>query len=178
MFPVQVHLVLNHVPVTGLLFGLVFYILGIKKYSEAALLTGEKIFIAMGAISIAVLASGLRSAHALSASPWLVASEVHLRQRAGILSLIVIIVLGILSGIILVRSRGGHKVGFVGLRRAILVLAMVSFVMVLWTSKLGGELRHGELRSGLQITSFPRTLFRGSAYPSGVVCPTPNDVEY
>jgi len=112
MLPVQIHLVLNHVPVTGLVFGLVFYILGIKKSSEAALLTGERIFIAMGAISIAVLASGLRSAHALSASPWLVASEVYLHQRAGILTLIIIIVLGILSGIILVRSRGGHKVNF------------------------------------------------------------------
>lgn len=153
MFPVQVHLILNHVPLTGLVFGLVFYILGIKKSSEAELLTGERIFIAMGAISFPILGSGLRSAHALLGAQWLDTLAVRSHQRAGILTLIVIIVLGILSGIILMRSRGGHKVAFVPLRKAILVLAMVSFVMVLWTSRLGGELRHSELRSGSQTAS-------------------------
>jgi uncharacterized membrane protein len=152
MFAVQVHLVLNHVPLTGLVFGLVFYILGIKKSSEAALLTGERIFVAVGAISIAVLASGLRSAHALSAVQWLDTAAVHSHQRAGILTLIALIVLSILSGIILKRSRGSHKVGFVRLRTAILVLATLSFVMVLWTSQLGGELRHSELKSESETT--------------------------
>ena len=152
MFPVQVHLVLNHVPLTGLAFGLVFYILGIKKSSEAALLTGERIFIAMGAISIAVLASGLRSAHALLPVQWLDTAAVHSHERAGILTLIVLIVLAILSGIIQGRSRG-RRIGFVRLRAAILVFATVSLGMVLWTSRLGGELRHSELKFGSQTAS-------------------------
>lgn len=144
MFPVQVHLVLNHVPLTGLAFGLVFYILGIKKSSEAALLTGERIFVAMGAISIAVLASGLRSAHALLPVQWLDTAAVHSHERAGILTLIVLIVLAILSGIIQGRSRG-RRIGFVRLRAAILVFATVSLGMVLWTSRLGGKLRPANL---------------------------------
>src|SRR5215475_8839234 len=152
MFPVQVHLVLNHVPLTGLAFGLVFYILGIKKSSEAALLTGERIFVAMGAISIAVLASGLRSAHALLPVQWLDTAAVHSHERAGILTLIVLIVLAILSGIIQGRSRG-RRIGFVRLRAAILVFATVSLGMVLWTSRLGGELRHSELKFGSQTAS-------------------------
>src|SRR5215472_3895552 len=94
---------------------------------KAELLRGVRIFAAMGVISIPIAASGLRSALVLSAAQWLDASEVHWHQRAGILTLIVILVLGNLSGIILIRSRGGHKVGFVRLRRAILVLAIVSF---------------------------------------------------
>ena len=152
MFPVQVHLVLNHVPLTGLAFGLVFYILGIKKSSEAALLTGERIFVAMGAISIAVLASGLRSAHALLPVQWLDTAAVHSHERAGILTLIVLIVLAILSGIIQGRSRG-RRIGFVRLRAAILVFATVSLGMVLWTSRLGGELQHSELKFGSQTAS-------------------------
>jgi len=98
-----VHLILNHVPLTGLVFGLVFYMLGIKRSSEAALLTSERIFVAVGAISIAVLASGLRSAHALSAVQGLDTTAVHSHERAGILTLTVLIVLAILSGIILER---------------------------------------------------------------------------
>jgi len=147
-------LVLNHVPLTGLAFGLVFYILGIKKSSEAALLTGERIFLAMGAISIAVLGSGLRSAHALSPVQWLDPAALHSHERAGILTLIVLIVLAILSGIIQGRSRGGRRIGFVRLRAAILVFATVSLGMVLWTSRLGGELRHSELKFGSQTASF------------------------
>jgi uncharacterized membrane protein len=154
MFPVQIHLALNHIPLTGLVFGLVFYIFGIKRLSEAELLIGERIFVAMGAISILIVASGLRSAHALVPAQWLDASAVHSHQRAGTVTLILIMLLGILSGIILVRSRGGPKVGFVRLRRAILLLAIVSFGIVLWTSKLGGELRHNELRSRSQTASF------------------------
>jgi hypothetical protein len=120
MFPAQIHLVLNHIPLTGLVLGLVFYILGIKKLSEAELLIGERIFVAMGAISILIVASGLRSAHALVAAQWLDASAVHSHQRAGTLTLILStlilsMLLGILSGIILMRSRGGPKVGFVRL---------------------------------------------------------------
>ena len=70
MFAVQVHLVLNHVPLTGRVLGLVFYVLGIKESSEVALLIGERIFVATGAISIVVLATDLLSAHALSVAEW------------------------------------------------------------------------------------------------------------
>jgi len=86
---------------------------------------------------MAALVSGLQSAHVLSAVQWLDTTAVHLHERAGIRPLIVLIVLAILSGTILERSRGGRKVGFVRLRTAILVLATLSFGMVLWTSQLG-----------------------------------------
>lgn len=68
MSPVQVRLVLNHFPLTGLVFGLISYTLGIKKPTDAELLTGECIFVAVAIFSIPIAASGLRSAHALSAA--------------------------------------------------------------------------------------------------------------
>ena len=76
----------------------------------------------------------------------------HSHERAGILTLIVLIVLAILSGIIQGRSRG-RRIGFVRLRAAILVFATVSLGMVLWTSRLGGELQHSELKFGSQTAS-------------------------
>jgi hypothetical protein len=153
MFPAQIHLVLNHIPLTGLVLGLVFYILGIKKLSEAELLIGERIFVAMGAISILIVASGLRSAHALVAAQWLDASAVlsHQRWHPDSHSQHVA---GHLERNYPNALAQGPKVGFVRLRRAILLLATVSFGMVLWTSRLGGELRHNELRSGSQTASF------------------------
>jgi len=62
MFPVQVHLVLTHVPLTGAGVRLVFYTLGIRKSYKGELLKGERFFAARGAISIPIVASGLRAA--------------------------------------------------------------------------------------------------------------------
>jgi hypothetical protein len=38
MIPVEAHLFLNHVPVVGLVFGLVFFVAGLKLSSESTLL--------------------------------------------------------------------------------------------------------------------------------------------
>ena len=153
MFAVQVHLVLNHVPLTGLVLGLVFYVLGIKESSEVALLIGERIFVATGAISIVVLATGLLSAHALSVVQWLDTTAVHSHERAGMLTLVVLIVSGHLKRDY-PRTLARRKVGFVRIRTVIVVLATVSFGMVLWTSQLGAELRHSELKPGSETTGF------------------------
>lgn len=68
MFPVQVHWVLNHAPLFGLVIGLAFFISGMKQSSDFALLAGARIFAAVGAVSIPIVASGWRSAHALVCS--------------------------------------------------------------------------------------------------------------
>jgi len=109
---------------------------------------------------MAVLASGSRPAHALSAVSGLIQQLCTRTSAPGIVTLIGLIILAILSGIILERSGGGRKVGCVRLRTAILVLATVSFGMVLRTSRLGGELRHSELESGSQTTSLPPIVER------------------
>ena len=66
MVPVEAHLALNHVPLVGLVFGLVFFVVGLKRSSQAALLTGLRIFVAMGIVVLLVAGSGLVTAHLLA----------------------------------------------------------------------------------------------------------------
>jgi len=48
MIPVQVHLVLNHVPLVGLVFGLIFSVLGMKRSSPQFYLAGFAHFLGYG----------------------------------------------------------------------------------------------------------------------------------
>jgi hypothetical protein len=136
-------------------FGLVFFFLGMKGLSDFALLTATRIFVFIRAISALIVIAGLRAADALSGATWLDAKAVALHQRAGVLTLIVLITLAVLSGLMLGRSRKAFEVTTSRLRTAVVVLAMLGLGMILWTSSLGGELRHTEQRLGLQVSSSP-----------------------
>jgi len=61
MIPVEAHLVLNQVPLIGLLFSLVFFVAGLMRSSEQALRAGLRIFLAMGIAVLPVVGSGLVS---------------------------------------------------------------------------------------------------------------------
>jgi hypothetical protein len=69
MIPVQAHLFLNHVPIVGLMFGLVFLVIGMRRSSAPTFLTGLRILVAIGLIAVPVAISGLVSAAHSRASP-------------------------------------------------------------------------------------------------------------
>ena len=66
MIPVEAHLVLNHIPLIGLAFGLVFFVAGLLRSSEQFLRTGLRIFLVMGIVVLPVVGSGLMSATILA----------------------------------------------------------------------------------------------------------------
>src|SRR5262245_7770879 len=105
MIPLETHLILNHVPVVGLVFGLVFEVAGLIRSSEAALRSGVRIFVAMGVIVVLVAGSGLVSGNILADATWLDAHALIRHRLAGIVTLIVLVSLGGFSGAILFASR-------------------------------------------------------------------------
>jgi hypothetical protein len=105
MVPVEAHLALNHVPLVGLVFGLVFFVVGLKRSSQAALLTGLRIFVAMGIVVLLVAGSGLVAAHLLADAAWLDRDGVSVHQQVGILTLVVLVSLGGFSAVMLFASR-------------------------------------------------------------------------
>ena len=143
MIPIEAHLVLNHVPLVGLVFGLVFFVLGLTRSSEVALAQGFRTFVAIVIVGLAVVGSGLVSAHALAGATWLDAEAISRHQLAGILTLVVLIGLGGLSAVML-ASRNRPTVPRWA-RMTVLLLALAGFGMSAWTAYLGGSLRHTEL---------------------------------
>src|SRR5262245_57937857 len=103
--PLEAHLFLNHVPLVGLVFGLVFLVAGLKRSSDAALRASLRIFVAMTVIGVLVAGSGLVSADILSDATWLDADALSRHRLAGIFTLAVLVTLGGLSAARLWSSR-------------------------------------------------------------------------
>jgi hypothetical protein len=148
MIPVEAHLALNHVPLIGLVFGLVFFVAGLWRSSEPAVRAGLRIFLAMGIAIWPVVGSGLVSATILAKAAWLDASALSSHRLAGILTLVVLGALATLSGVTLFVSRRNGLPMSVRARNAVLILAIAGLAANLWTAFLGGALRHTELAAG------------------------------
>src|SRR5262245_7808535 len=146
MMPVHAHLFLNHVPPVGVVFGLAFFVIGMKRSHEVMLLS-VRIFVGMGLVCLPVVASGLISARLLSAAAWLDSDELSTHQRAGIVALAILVTLAMLSGVVLFRvTRKGQAVpGWA--RKAIPALALAALGGLLFAAFHGGRLRHRELDS-------------------------------
>jgi uncharacterized membrane protein len=147
MIPVEAHLVLNHVPLVGLAFGLVFLVTGLIRPSEEALRAGLRIFLVMGITVLPVVGSGLVSATILAKATWLDADALSNHRLAGIVTLVVLAGLGTLCGVALFTSSRDRRAISVRVRNAVLVLAVAGLAANGWTAYLGGTLRHSELAS-------------------------------
>jgi hypothetical protein len=144
MVPVEAHLALNHVPLVGLVFGLVFFVVGLKRSSQAALLAGLRIFVAMGIVVLLVAGSGLVTAHLLADAAWLDRDGVSVHQQVGILALVVLVSLGGFSAVMLFASRTPRILPAWAMT-TVLVLAIAGLGASMWAAYLGGALRHTEL---------------------------------
>jgi hypothetical protein len=147
VIPVEAHLVLNHIPPIGLAFGLVFFVAGLMRSSEQALRAGLRIFVVMGIAVLPVVGSGLMSATILANATWLDAHALSDHRLAGILTLVVLVGLGTLSGTALFTSAQHRRGISARVRNAVFFLAVASFGATMWTAYLGGALRHTELAS-------------------------------
>jgi uncharacterized membrane protein len=145
MIPVEAHLVLNHVPLIGLVFGLVFFVVGLMRASEQTLRAGLRIFLAMGIAVLPVVGSGLVSATVLADAAWLDADALSNHRLAGIFTLVVLVGLGSVCGVALFTSRRNGRAMPVRVKLAVFLLAVAGFGATALTAYLGGGLRHSEL---------------------------------
>lgn len=161
MVPVEAHLVLNHVPLVGLIFGLVFFVVGLKRSSAPALLAGLRIFVAMGIAVVLVAGSGLVAANRLAEETWLDPDAISVHRLAGILTLVVLVGLAAFAGVLLRVSRTTPVLS-AWATTTVLVLAIVGVGASMWVAYLGGALRHAELGRGHSMPSRPASISRPS----------------
>jgi len=133
MIPVQVHLVLNHVPLVGLVFGLIFSVLGMKRSSPQFYLAGFAHFLGYGcdrhsdcAFRPAICGRPLRivlaECNRSGSSPtgWNADSSCS-------------------PGIVGCKRDNTVQITSGRVRTAVLVIASVGLGLVLWTSSLGAS---------------------------------------
>ena len=146
----HVHLMLNHVPVLGTVFGLVLLGWALVRRNEmlqrAAL--GTFIFTALAAIP--VFLTGEPSEEMVEHLAGTAEQAIEAHEEAAVVALIAIEALGALAlaALLLFRKRVMPR-PMVG---AALVFALVTAGWMAQTANLGGRIRHAELRAGATQT--------------------------
>ena len=142
----HIHLMLNHVPVLGTLFGLVLLAWGIMRRNgalqRAALLT----FTVVALVAIPVYLTGEPAEEAVEHLAGTVDSAIDPHEDAALISFIAMELLGGLALGALLLSRTRFNPALVV--RGALAVAIITGGLMAWTANLGGRIRHGEVGAG------------------------------
>lgn len=144
MSATHLHLVLNHIPILGVPFGIALLVAGVLRHSEelkkAALVT-----FALAALMVApVFLTGEPAEESVEHLVGVSESLIERHEELAELSLGLTSCLGVLSLITLVVWRKKEIPG--GVQAAVLALSLFSTATLAVTGAAGGQIRHSEIR--------------------------------
>jgi len=145
MSPVHLHLLLNHVPVIGLLF--VLLVLGVafwRRNSETGKL-GMAMLAGIAVVTAVVFLTGEPAEEAVENLAGVSEAVIHEHEEAADAALIATSVAGVTAlGLLLLYRRRELPRWAVG---GTLAIVLVVSGQMAWTANLGGEIRHSEIRN-------------------------------
>lgn len=155
----HIHLILNHVPVLGTLFGLLLLAWGIVRRNDslqrAALLT----FTLVALVAIPVYLTGKPAEEAVEHLAGTAESAIESHEEAALVAFIAMELLGALALGVLLLARTRFNPTLVV--RGALAVALLTGGLMAWTANLGGRIRHSELRAAGAGQSGEQTEHRG-----------------
>ena len=148
---VHIHLLLNHLPVIGILVALPILTWGIWKRSEDVLRLALALLATLAAVTMVVYFTGEPAEEAVEGLAGVSESLIERHEEAALFATAAFAALGVLAlgGLIRFRRRA-MPARFAVL---VLVLALIPAGMVAWTANLGGQIRHTEIRPGAPTES-------------------------
>jgi hypothetical protein len=147
MTPVHLHLLLNHAPVLGAVFGLLILLGGIAWRRADVTRTAMAMFVVAGLAAVPTYLSGEPAEDAVERAAGSVESWVEPHEEAALVSLILVEALGVLAlGTLWVHRRKPAVPQPLVVATAL--LAVVTAGSLGWTANLGGQIRHTEIRDG------------------------------
>ena len=142
-----VHLLLNHVPVLGTIFGLLLLSLGALRQSEEMKRLSLLVFALMGLSVAPVYMSGERAEEVVEDLPGVLESVIEEHEDSATVSAIGAGLLGALSLWGLWAFRGQRSLPG-RLTTSVLVVSLAVAVLMARTAQLGGRIVHQEVRKG------------------------------
>jgi uncharacterized membrane protein len=146
----HLHLVLNHIPILGTLFGLILLFLGVSKGNRTLQKAGLATFIVVALICIPVFLTGEPAEHLAEKFPGFSHDLAHEHEELGEKGLILSILLGVISAILLfLINRNKHlnyKKGLWG----VMALSVISFLLMVLIGNHGGKIRRPEMRNQVE----------------------------
>jgi uncharacterized membrane protein len=158
MSTAHLHLLLNHIPVVGILIGFVVFALGVWRRNDSWTRLALGLFAAVALVAIATMLTGESAEQVVEHLPGVSESLIESHEDAAKLAAIGAYVLGAISMAALGWARGRP------LSRALTVMLLPVMLLVTglmaYTANLGGQIRHTEIRTGgvADGRPAPRTL--------------------
>jgi formate hydrogenlyase subunit 3/multisubunit Na+/H+ antiporter MnhD subunit len=142
----HLHLLLNHIPILGTIFGLLLLIYGMWRNSDQIKRASLGAFILTALVTIPVYLSGDGAADIVGSLPGVSIDIIRQHDDSAGITLIAIEILGAVSLVSLWISRR-----LLELKRwmtlSALLLAVISSGLGAWTGNLGGQVHHPEVRA-------------------------------
>lgn len=154
MSAAHLHLILNHIPVLGILFGAAILAYGLWRAQDAVVRVGLALFVVAGLGATGAYFTGEGAEEAVEGLPGVLHSAIEAHEEVALYAFLLAILLGVVSLAVLVwTARDTVPRTAAG---AVLLAALVVAGVMGYTANLGGEIRHSEIRS-----SAPQTMETG-----------------
>ena len=148
----HVHLLLNHVPVLGTVFGLGLLGYAIIRRSDTLKRAALNTFVAVALVALPVYFTGEPAEELVEDAAGVAQGTIDAHEDSALMSLIGVEVLGVVALAGLVISRRGRPVS-PKITGVALVASLATAIAMAWTANLGGRIRHPEIGPGAQPTA-------------------------
>ena len=143
----HVHLLLNHFPTIGMMVGLGVFIAAIIAKSDDLKRASLIVFFGIALLSIPTFASGTAAELALSKTPEVSKTMIEAHETAALVALGFMELTGALAWLGLWQYRRLSRLPQ-GTLLAILLAGLLTFGLMGRAAKIGGDIRHPEIRTG------------------------------
>lgn len=146
MSTVHLHLLLNHVPVIGMVIGLFLLAWAVFRRDQGLARVTLGLFAILAVAALATFLTGEPAEEAVEGLAGVSEGAIERHEEVALLATLALGALGALSlGALLWFRRRPLPARVMGL---LLVLALVPAGAMGWAANLGGQIRHSELRAG------------------------------
>lgn len=149
MTATQIHLVLNHLPILGSLFGIIVLIAALFLKNKTLIKTALITFIIAGASALPVEKSGENAEHVVEEYPGVSHDQIHEHEEMAESALPLSLVMAALAGIALFFQIKSHPRARVA-TMLVLILALANFILLAQVAHEGGKIRRPDLRQEMQ----------------------------
>jgi uncharacterized membrane protein len=162
----HLHILLNHFPSMGFVFGLGFFITALTLNNDGMKRACLVLFVILGVLSIPTYVSGAASMWALNGDPDSPRSLINHHRDAALLAFIGLGLTGCLAWIILWRLRVGRAMSNRGLY-TVLGFALVTLFLMADAGHEGGFITHEEIRGPAELAATNDNVGRTVAIEEG-----------
>jgi NADH:ubiquinone oxidoreductase subunit 4 (subunit M) len=141
----HIHLLFNHVPVLGSIFGLIILAFGLFGAKRVLRRTSYYIFIIVALFTLPVYFSGEGAEEVVEDIAGVSHTYIEEHEDLGNISLYLTLLTGVISVVALVAGAKSQKKGKL-YAKILLVLGLISFTTIAITAGHGGKIRHSEIR--------------------------------